>query len=385
MSDRRELHDDPGYDVAPDDGSYPLHGDRGRLTREDILGQADALAQTATLFQQQKARLTAFIGEMSPSEVIFTGCGSSLNIAECMAAALRLQAGIAAQAVPASDLLFFEDALLGRCRRPLLVALSRSGQTTETALAVEAFARRFPGRSLLIDCAPAAQMAQHAGYVLQLPFAFDRAVPSTRSYTAMQQAALLLSACLSGRTADLAVLLAVEQVVAEALRRHPRAIERLALDRSWTRPIFLGSGVMFPLAREGSLKMIEIAGVPSVAYPFLEVRHGPNAVIDGETLVVGLLGQGTAEAELAVLADLRAQGATVAALCPDDEAAAPIDGMAQFAFDPVTLGALRIFQYLPVLQLLALYRSVVSGVDADRPAHVQTFVRVPQLEHSRRR
>lgn len=362
----------------------PPGGTRGRLTRGDILGQADALTQTATLFQEQRAGLMAFIDEMSPSEVIFTGCGSALNVGDCAAADLRLRVGMPAQAVPASDLLFFGDTLLSRAERPLLVAVSRSGRTTETTLAVEKYAHRFPGRSLVITCASGQEMTRHAGYILELPFAFDRAIPQTRSYTAMLYAADLLSAYLSGRWADLDALLMAEDVVADALRQHLHVTEGLATDPSWTRPVFLGSGAMFPLAREGSLKMIEIAGVPSFAYPFLEVRHGPNAVIDGETLVVGLIGQGTAEAESAVLADLKTQGAAVAVL-GGDETVAPIDGIVRFGFGTVPHASLLAFQYLPLLQLLALYRSIATGVDADRPAHVQTFVRVPQLEHSRRR
>ncbi|MBI3287049.1 MAG: SIS domain-containing protein [Chloroflexi bacterium] len=162
--------------------------------------------------------------------------------------------------------------------------------------------------------------------------------------------------------------------LAERILEESQALgEEFGRRRDWHSVLFLGSGPLYGLAQEGALKMIEMGGTPASAYHFLEVRHGPNAIIDSGTLVVGLLSQGGLRYELAVLRSLiQQQEATVIALSPTNDPQPFRAHSFAFGLSDFTQG----LAYLPALQLLAYQRAVSRGIDPDRPPHLTPFVRL---------
>src|SRR5262249_48525309 len=140
-------------------------------------------------------------------------------------------------------------------RYDLVVALSRSGTTTEVLAGLDAVEGT---SSLAITADGAAPLAVRADRAVVLDFAAERSVVQTRFATT----ALALARARLGHSLGLAAADAEDALEAPL----PEAAEGVA---------FLGTGWRVGLAREAALKVREAAGLESEAHPALEYRHGP--------------------------------------------------------------------------------------------------------------
>jgi fructoselysine-6-P-deglycase FrlB-like protein len=187
-------------------------------------------------------------------DVCVIGCGTSLYMAQAWAA-LRESCGhgrtdaFAASELPA-----------GRAY-DVVVALSRSGTTTEVA---HALGRTDGARTVAITAVPDTPVADAADEVVVLDFADERSVVQTRFATT----ALTLLRAHEG--------IEVEPSAADAERALglPLPVEPGAADR-WA---FLGRGWTVGLANEAALKLREAAQAWTEAYPVFEYRHGPISI-----------------------------------------------------------------------------------------------------------
>jgi fructoselysine-6-P-deglycase FrlB-like protein len=233
---------------------------------------------------REAARLDA--GDVLPrhgERVGVVGCGTSFYIAAAYAVA-REAAGLGeTDAFPASEL------PTGRAYDRML-AISRSGTTTEVLDAVAVIGERVP--TAAITAVPGSPLAQAAGRVVTLPFADEQSVVQTRFATA---ALVLLRAHMGIDPAP-----AVE--AAERVLERPLPIDPAGFDRFH----FLGRGWTVGLAYEAALKLREAARAWSEAYPAMEYRHGPIAIADSRTLVVPM-----GELDPDLESDVRATGATL--------------------------------------------------------------------------
>ena len=211
------------------------------------------------------------------------GCGTSLFMAQCYAA-LREAAGHGeTDAWPASE-------FHGRRDYDRVVALSRSGTTTEVLAALGRVRPGVPTTAIVAD--PDTPLAREAKHVVLLDFADERSVVQTRFPTALL---VLLRAHLGEDVAGLPAL--AEDALTAALPPAALAARQIT---------FLGTGWTVGLASEAALKAREAAQVWVEAYPAMEYRHGPISVADSRTLVwlFGTPPQGLVD-------DVRRTGATV--------------------------------------------------------------------------
>jgi fructoselysine-6-P-deglycase FrlB-like protein len=192
----------------------------------------------------------------APGErVCAVGCGTSLYVAQAFAA-LREAAGHGAtDAFAASE-------LPPDRRYDVLVAISRSGTTTEVA---RALAQPLAARTVALTALPGSPVAAAADAHVDLAFADERAVVQTRFATT---ALSLLRAHVHPEATEPAAADA-ERALAQPLPVDPAAIEQ------WT---FLGRGWTVGLAQEAALKLRETAQAWTEAYPAFEYRHGPIAI-----------------------------------------------------------------------------------------------------------
>jgi fructoselysine-6-P-deglycase FrlB-like protein len=230
------------------------------------------------------ARLDA--GDVLPrhgERVGVVGCGTSFYIAAAYAVA-REAAGLGeTDAFPASEF------PTGRAYDRVL-AISRSGTTTEVLDAVAVIGERVP--TAAITAVPGSPLAQAAGRVVTLPFADEQSVVQTRFATA---ALVLLRA-------HIGIDPAPAVAAAERVLERPLPIDPAGFDRFH----FLGRGWTVGLAYEAALKLREAARAWSEAYPAMEYRHGPIAIADSRTLVVPM-----GELDPDLESDVRATGATL--------------------------------------------------------------------------
>lgn len=243
---------------------------------DEIASQPDCWAEALRVARNEAPPLPAR-GE----RVAVIGCGTSLFVGQAYAA-LRERAGLGlTDAFPASE---FPQ---GR-QYDKLVAISRSGTTTEVLDVLAATHGRLPSVAITADAAMPIQ--GYADEVVPLAFADEESVVQTRFATTTLA---LLRAHMGD---DLAPVVADARVAVEA------ELPAGALDREQF--TFLGRGWTVGVAHEAALKMREAALAWAESYPAMEYRHGPMSISDERSIVWAL---GDAPAGLAAeVAETRA-------------------------------------------------------------------------------
>ncbi len=345
--------------------------DESTVWRE-ITSQPEVWRATWQRLQASRDTISSLLFSQCWDALFFAGAGSTYYLSLAAANLYQQLTGQRTRGVPSSEMVTFPAGIYPDIvgQQILLVAVSRSGETTETIRAVsQHHERRLP--ALAITCRGDSPLAVQTEVVFAAEEAREESVPQTRSFTSM----LLATQFLAGLMAD-------DRRFLEALGELPAA-GRSMLDRNaalvadaaqtdWERVIFLGSGPYYGLASEGMLKLKEMALGWSEAYHFLEFRHGPISLVDERTLVVALLSDHAAGAEQAVLADVRRWGGQTLVIGEGR-------GIVEHANYAVLLETdlpelARGPLYLLPLQLLAYYRARVRGMDPDRPRHLQQAV-----------
>src|SRR5512140_2320018 len=157
--------------------------ERGQHTRREILSQPEVWA--ASLRRLQQLDRSTFPNLADYDQVIFYGCGSTYFLARWAARACESFGGAISRAAPASDLLLFPEAWWHAGKKTLLVAVSRSGRTTETVSAIERFLASRLGDAVVVTCYPEQPLARLTPHVIALPDAQEHSVAQTRSFTSM--------------------------------------------------------------------------------------------------------------------------------------------------------------------------------------------------------
>ncbi len=349
---------------------------RGIYTYREIVGQFAAWEATLEEVLNQQPRLEGFLQEGEFQEVVFTGCGSSYYFSLAAAAAFPAITGVRSSALPASEIFLYPERSLMQKGSILLVATSRSGETTETLKAVETFRERGGERVLAITCYQESPLVERASFSLVAREAEEKSVVQTGSFSSMLLALHLCAAIAAGRADYQMELKALPTHGARVMEESHPFIQRTAEDERYTQFFFLGSGGYYGLACEASLKMKEMSLSQAEAFHSLEFRHGPKSMVTEDTLVIALLSDSAMSYEVPLLAELRGYGAQVLALVErgSKEELGGVDyviplhsGLSELA---------RGLLFMPPLQLLGYYRAMAKGVDPDRPAHLDPVVRL---------
>ncbi|HEX2978839.1 MAG TPA: SIS domain-containing protein, partial [Anaerolineaceae bacterium] len=131
-------------------------------------------------------------------QVIFTGCGSTYYLSLAGAALYQSMTGKTARAVPASELLLNGSTVLSPGTRYLLIAVSRSGTTTETLRAIEKYQREQWGGVIVINNYET-EMTRLGDVRIVIPAGQEESVAQTRSFASMYVAVTALCAIASAR------------------------------------------------------------------------------------------------------------------------------------------------------------------------------------------
>ena len=340
----------------------------GQFTYAEIMSQPTMWQAALDEFPGEK--VTELWGD-GFDQVIFSGCGSTYYLSMVAARLFQSLTGVPAQAYPASELIFYPEALYLPGQRYLLVTVSRSGTTTETVTAARIFREKANGQILGIGCDSQAELMQAADLALTVDDAQEESVAQTRSFSSMLVLAQQLAALIGGENLD--ALVGLPAAVASLLITYEPIARELGENLSIERFFFLGSHTLYGMACEAMLKMKEMSLSYSEAFHMLEFRHGPMSMVDEKALVVGLLNEPVCDHEGAVLHDMERRGARILSLsagCAWPNAVEIGTNVPRWA---------RPVLYLPVLQMLAYYRALANGQNPDRPANLTAVVSLDNL------
>jgi glucosamine--fructose-6-phosphate aminotransferase (isomerizing) len=147
--------------------------------------------------------------------------------------------------------------------------------------------------------------------------------------------------------------------------------------------LYLGRGIHFPIALEGALKLKEISYIHAEGYPAGEMKHGPNALIDGDLPVVALAAKDTDnpksllrhEKMLSNVQEVRARDGIVILVATEGDTRVAAFSDHIIYVPEVSDYLIPILLALP-LQLLAYHIAVLRGCDVDQPRNLAKSVTV---------
>lgn len=339
----------------------------GTHTRQEIFSQPavwDAALSRLGIWAEDLAR---FFAAGRYARVYFTGCGSPYYMALSAAALVQERLGLPARGLPASEIWLSPATALAGSGRALLVALSRSGETSETLQACSAFRAHCDGEILTVGCYPGRSLERHGDFNLILPEAQEESVAQTRAFSTLYLTTVALTVLWQGG-AGWDELVRLPAAGRHLLDQYATQAQTWGEDLSIERFYFLGSGLRYGLASELSLKMKEMTISHSEPFHFLEFRHGPRAMATAGSCVVGLRSERLGVQEEAVLAEMRAQGARTLTLAETGGDVSLASGVSE------TLSAVL---YLPFGQLMALERALAKGLNPDSPENLVAYVTLP--------
>jgi glucosamine--fructose-6-phosphate aminotransferase (isomerizing) len=298
-------------------------------------------------------------------QVIFTGCGSTYYLSLAAAALFTELTGRPAHAIPGGELLLNSQTVVTN-QKTLLVAISRSGTTTETVKAVEKFKAEKRG-----DIAVITNYNEILSRMADFNFVIDKgqeeSVAQTRSFASMYVAVTALCTKMAGcedLLSSMSDLPKAGEVLIAKYEAYAKVVgENLNFDRFY----FLGSGIRYGLACEVNLKMKEMTLTHSEPFHFLEFRHGPMSMVNENAVVVGMLSDANQAHEAKVLSEMKMLGGTVTAIGESE---------ADVCFESHIPESVRCVLYLPVIQLMAFYRSLAKGLNPDRPTNLTAVVKL---------
>ena len=292
-----------------------------------------------------------------------TGCGSTYYRALAAAALLQDLTGVRARALPASEIWLYPGSAYRGGAKTLLLAVSRSGTTTETVRAVEGFRARGNGAVITLTCYPESTLAGLGDLNLVLTAGQEKSVAQTRAFSTPYLATVFRAHGWAQKSPT--ALHELPDACAYLLGNYSPLARSLGGDLALDRFYFLGSGPCYGLACEVSLEMKEITLSHSEPCHIMELRHRPHSMVTDTTLVVGLVSERNGSSEQMVLREMKARGARVLSLGETDADVS----LASDVSEP-----LRDVLCLPVLQLLAFRRSLAKGLEPDSPHNLEAVV-----------
>ncbi|WP_329459071.1 SIS domain-containing protein [Streptomyces sp. NBC_01497] len=362
-------------------GSLPVDNGAANTVRE-IAQQPALWREVDRIVAQARPSLDAFLLPLTARadlRVVLTGAGTSAFAGRVLQSALGRRLGRRVDAVSTTDLVADPRGCLAADVPTLLVSFARSGDSPESVAATDLADQVLSDvHHLVITCNPQGSLARnHAdrpnSRVLLMPAASnDQGFAMTSSFTCMTLAALLaLGGEAPGGIAE-RLARAAEWVLEDA--GVERTIAAL-VDRAPERLVFLGSGALKGLAEESALKVLELTGgaVVAMSESSLGFRHGPKAVLNGQTAVVVYVSNDpyTRQYDQDIVAELRAGLAPGSVVTVSAGPRTPSQaGSADTWLLPDLEGVDDVALALPAVvcaQLLALRSSLGRGIRPDNP------------------
>ncbi len=263
--------------------------------------------------------------------------------------------------------------------------VSQSGETADTLAALR-YCRDKADSIVSVVNVDTSSIARESDLALPIHAGVEVGVASTKAFTCQLNVLLLLAikaAVERGqmdqvrKVALLNALRALPGVMNAALDRDGD-IARAAVQISEARDVlFLGRGMMYPLAHEGALKLKEISYIHAEAYASGELKHGPIALIDKSVPVIVMAPRDSLfDKTVSNMQEVMARGGKVCLVSDARGVAEAGDGVWQTITLPEVDEHLAPLLYALPAQLLAYHAAIAKGTDVDQPRNLAKSVTV---------
>ena len=308
--------------------------------------------------------------EAQPDRLLLLGSGSSHYAAQMARPVLERVLGVEVSCLVPSE---YDPSAPLRAERPLYIAVSQSGASTNTCELIQAL--RAAGRQVTaVTERPESPVGLAASLTVVPPIGEERIGAKTKGVTLTVLTLMLmaLSVCPDGR----------DSLYAAMDRLAASGEENLTRSKAWCRAhreellpfrhfYVLGAGDGLGAAREGALKLLETNYHPVSAYPLDEYLHGIQNALDQDACLLFLLPPEGPDRDR--MLNLRDFAASVGASC---HLIAPGGGVDGLCLEDPGPDELRCLVYLPALQTLAAELSESRGIDVSRRRYPGFFARM---------
>ncbi len=267
----------------------------------------------------------------------------------------------------------------------LFVTISQSGETADTLASLRIAKNQGYCNSLCICNVAGSSIVRESDFVLFTKAGAEIGVASTKAFTT-QILCLMIFAMVIGRQKGTLTETDSEKLI-DAIKKLPGLAESvLACDKSISKLaeefvgkkhcLFLGRGIMYPIALEGALKLKEISYIHAEGYAAGELKHGPIALIDKDMPVVvvapdnALIGKLISNVE-----EVRARGG-ILYIISSSKLDIKDDPQTRLISIHDTNEILQPILFTIPLQLLAYHCAVINGTDVDQPRNLAKSVTV---------
>ncbi|NKX53649.1 glutamine--fructose-6-phosphate transaminase (isomerizing) [Arthrobacter mobilis] len=373
------------------DAAAAEKGGFASFMEKEINDQPEAVAQTLLGRAGLDGKLELDELRIDPSllkavdKIIVLACGTSAYAGQVAKYAIEHWCRIPVE-VELSHEFRYRDPIVDA--NTLIVAISQSGETMDTLMAVR-YAQEQGAKVLAICNTNGSTIPREADAVLYTHAGPEIAVASTKAFLAQITAAYLLGLYLaqlrgnlfSGQIRDILADLGKVPAKIQAILDDADRIKKLARSMSDARSVlFLGRHVGFPVAMEGALKLKELAYIHAEGFAAGELKHGPIALIEeGQpvfVIVPSPRGRNSLHAKVVSnIQEIRARGAKTVVIAEEGDTA--VQAYAEHVFyipeTPVLLAPL--LATVP-LQIFACELATAKGYDVDQPRNLAKSVTV---------
>ncbi len=273
--------------------------------------------------------------------------------------------------------------------KTLVVAISQSGETMDTTMAVR-HARQQGAKVIAICNTFGSTIPRESDAALYTHAGPEIAVASTKAFLSQVVACYLLGlylAQLRGNkfrdeiTTILEELQTIPEKVQSVLDNGKQQVQALAQrNQDVGSVLFLGRHVGFPVAMEGALKLKELAYIHAEGFAAGELKHGPIALIDDGQLVIIVVpskrGRDSLHAKvISNIQEVRARGANTVVIAEEGD-----EEVREFASEviyvPQTTTLMAPLLTTVPLQIFAMELATAKGLDVDQPRNLAKSVTV---------
>ena len=313
------------------------------------------------------------------NKIYIVACGTAYHAGLVGKTAIEQLAGIPVETDIASEFRYRNPII---DKNNLLVIVSQSGETADTLAALR-LAKSKGAKVLAITNVVGSTASREADFVFYTHAGPEIAVASTKAYTtqliSMYTLALFLAENKGTISSDeienyKAELLNIPQHIEKVLDKE-KSISEISKTLTKERDMFfLGRGIDYTVAMEGSLKLKEISYIHSEAYAGGELKHGPIALIEKDTVVIALSTNKELEPKMASnIKEVITRGAYVIGVSTEDISD---NNFKQSVTIPCMNSMFTPVVSVIALQLIAYYVSTAKGLDVDKPRNLAKSVTV---------
>ena len=309
------------------------------------------------------------------SSIYIVACGTAMHAGLTGKYAIEKLCRIPVNVVVASEFRY-QDPILDK--HSLCIFISQSGETADTIAALK-LARSNRAKTITVTNVFESSITREADYTIYTHAGPEIAVASTKAYTSqvgvLISLAIYIKETLSGSSSDtdllkkelLSIPKLMEDIMKDTEAYHMLAKEMMHINDMY----YIGRGNDYHIAMEGSLKLKEISYIHSEAYPAGELKHGPIALIDNGTYVMGIITDSkTSEKTWSNLEEVKSRGAKIILVTNqniEDDIVIRIP-----LVNPILAPLLAVIP----LQFIAYYIAKEKGLDVDKPRNLAKSVTV---------